>query len=86
MGIFVEVKPHRRHRVVVVAETHGPRSAKKQRAFREAIKRLFEKHASVMLPPKSNAQKRTFKKALTMLLATNLVPEKTKTKKAKRKR
>jgi tyrosyl-tRNA synthetase len=86
MGIFVGVKPHKRHRVVVVAETRGPRSAKQQRAFREAIKRLFEENASVMLPPKNAVQRRAFKEALTTLLATNLAPERARAKRTKPKR
>jgi tyrosyl-tRNA synthetase len=86
MGMFSAVRPDRRHRVVVVAETHGPRSANQQRAFKEAIKRLFEKNASVMLPPKNTIQRRAFKKALARLLATNLVPERTRAKRTKPKR
>jgi hypothetical protein len=86
MGGFIAVKPYKRHRVVVLAETHGPRSTTQQQAFREALKRLLQKHASVMLPPKTYKQHNAFKKAVKSLLATNLVPEKAKAKKSKRKR
>ena len=86
MGGFNAVRPYKKHRVVVVAETHGPRNAKQQRAFREALKRLFEANASVMLPPKTAVQHLAFKAALMRLLATNLAPERTSAKKTKRKR
>jgi hypothetical protein len=85
MGGFSAVKPYHRHRVVMVAETRGPRSGAQQRAFREAIKRLFEEHASVMLPPKNYKQHRAFKEALVKLLATNLAPERAKAKRTRPK-
>jgi len=86
MGIFIAVKPYQRHRVIIVAETRGPRSGPQQRAFREAVKRLFEEHASVMLPPKTAVQRRAFKDAAAKLLATHLVAERSTAKKRKRKR
>jgi hypothetical protein len=86
MGGFNVVKPDKRHRVIVVAETRGPRSASQQRAFREALKRLFAEHASVMLPPRTYIQRRAFKDALTKLLATSLTPEKAKKARSKAKR
>jgi hypothetical protein len=86
MGGFSAIKPYGRHRVIVVAETRGPRSASEQRTFKEAIKRLFEEHASVMLPPKTSAQRRAFKDALTKLLATELTPEKAKKTRRKARR
>ncbi len=86
MGGFNAVKPSQRHRVIIVAETRGPRSAPQQRAFREAVKRLFAEHASVMLPPKTYVQRRAFKDAVAKLLATHLVAERSTAKKRKRKR
>lgn len=86
MGGFDAVKHYRRHRIVMVAETSGPRSKPQQSAFRNAIKRVFEQHAAVMLPPQSGDQHQAYKKALDMILATNPSPETAaKAKRVKRK-
>ena len=75
MGGFDAVETKRRHRIVMVAQTSGPRSESQQSAFKNAIKKVFEQHAAVMLPPQSGDQHQAYKKALDMILATNPSPE-----------